>query len=116
MTTISALVIFAEDWLGTNANGAAEALAGAGYEVFRLPPELKAKVEIEGDDFIEVRRQVDGVDENSINATWGDDDEQHPINAMWANLKRIVAPFDADVDEVGAASREPFDGLFGARS
>lgn len=113
MTTISALVIFAEDWLGTNANGAAEALAGAGYEVFRLPPELKAKVEIEGDDFIEVRRQVDGVDENSINATWGDDDEQHPINVMWDDVKRVVAPFDADVDDVGPASAEPFDGLFG---
>ena len=96
--TISALCIFAEDFSGDRANAAAAALSAAGYEVFRVAPALKAKLEIEGDDFIEARRRgVADVDSTK---------------AMWADVERIVAPFDAAVDCVGAASIEPFDDLF----
>lgn len=112
---ISALCIFAEDYEGDNANGAATALSAAGYEVHRLPPALKAALEVEGDDFIEVRRQLApaeaGVDETII-ATWFTADEKHPINVMWADVEQIVDPFGASVDDVGPASNEPFEDLF----
>jgi hypothetical protein len=81
---------------GARANAAAEALTAP---VFRLSPALKAEIEINGADVIEVRRE--------------NGDDEPAVAAMWADIKRIVAPFDADVDDVGAASREPFDGLFG---
>ena len=78
--TIAALCGFLGNIEGNDPDGAAEALRAAGYQVFRLPPELKAATcEIEGDDFIEVRREGDA-----------DDDA---INAMWADAQRIVAPF-----------------------
>jgi hypothetical protein len=96
--TISALCIFSDDLSGDNANGAAEALRAAGYQVFRLTPELQAKIEIEGDDFIEVRRAGDA--------------DKDSIDAMWADVKRIVAPFDADIDCVGPAAKEPFNDLW----
>jgi hypothetical protein len=92
---ISAWCLFCGEIPGNNPDAAAEALRAAGYEVFRLPPELQdATCEIEGDDFIEVR--CEGV---------ADDDA---IGAMWADAQRIVAPFKGDVDCVGAASEEPF--------
>ena len=53
---ISALCIFSGDLPETNPDGAAEALRAAGYQVFRLPPELKKPLAVEGDDFIEIRR------------------------------------------------------------
>ena len=67
------------------------------YEVFRLPPALKATLEVEGDDFIEIRREGDADDD------W--------IDAMRADAQRIVDPFDGNVDSVGEASIEPFDEL-----
>ena len=93
--TISALCMFCGNIPGTNPDAAAAALRAAGYQVFRLPPELKAATcEIEGDDFIEIRSEGDA-----------DDDA---IDAMRADAQRIVAPFEGDVDCVGAASIEPF--------
>jgi hypothetical protein len=89
--TISALCIFAGDNPKANPN------AAAGYEVFRLPPELNNS-EVEGDDFIEIRRE-------------GDADDA-AIHAMWADARRIVDPFGGDVDCVGPASEEPFNDLF----
>ena len=98
---ISALCIFAEDYEGDKANAAAEALRAAGYQVFRLSPERKARLEIKGDDFIEARRR--GVD------------DQEAWSAMWADVIRVVGPFGGDVDDVGGpASIEPFTGLFRA--
>jgi hypothetical protein len=91
--TISALCIFAGDNPKANPDAAAEALRAAGYQVFRLPPELNNS-EVEGDDFIEIRREGDA-----------DDDA---IRAMWADARRIVDPFGGDVDCVGPASEEPF--------
>jgi hypothetical protein len=98
--TIAALCGFLGNIEGNDPDAAAEALRGAGYQVFRLPPELKAATcEIEGDDFIEVRREG------------APDDDA--IAAMWADVDRIVAPFEGDVDCVGAASEEPFPELTG---
>jgi hypothetical protein len=91
--TISALCIFAGDNPQAKPDAAAEALRAAGYQVFRLPPELNNS-EVEGDDFIEIRREGDA-----------DDDA---IDALWADAERIVKPFGGDVDDVGAASAEPF--------
>jgi hypothetical protein len=90
---ISALCMFCGNIEGNNPDAAAEALRAAGYQVFRLPPELNNS-EVEGDDFIEIRREGDA-----------DDDS---INTMWADARRIVDPFGGDVDCVGAASEEPF--------
>jgi hypothetical protein len=98
---ISALCMFCGNIPGNNPDGAAEALRAARYEVFRLPPELKAATcEIEGDDFIEIRREGAA-----------DDDA---IDAMWADAQRIVAPFEGDVECVGAASEELFLELTGS--
>jgi hypothetical protein len=91
--TISALCIFSGDLPQINPDAAAEALRAAGYQVFRLPPELNNS-EVEGDDFIAIRRKGDA-----------DDDA---IHAMWTDARRIVDPFGGDVDCVGAASEEPF--------
>jgi hypothetical protein len=92
---IAAWCLFCGNIPGDNPDGAAEALCAAGYQVFRLPPELQdATCEIEGDDFIEIRREGDA-----------DDDA---IGAMWADAQRIVAPFKGEVDCVGAAFEEPF--------
>ena len=91
--TISALCIFAGDLPQTNPDAAAEALRAAGYQVFRLPPELNNS-EVEGDDFIEIRREGDA-----------DDDS---IHAMWTDAERIVSPFGGYADCCGAASEELF--------
>ena len=82
--TISALCIFSGDLPQTNPDAAAEALRAAGYKVFRLPPALKKKLEVEGD---------------------ADDDS---IDAMRADAERIASPFGGYVDCCGAASIEPF--------
>ena len=97
--TISALCMFCSDLPGSNPDAAAEALRAAGYQVFRLPPELKAATCEEGHDFIEIHRE-------------GNDDED-AIAAMWADAQRIVGPFEGDVDCVGAASEELFLELTG---
>jgi hypothetical protein len=95
--TIAAWCLFCGNIPGNNPDAAAEALRAAGYQVFRLPPELQdATCEIEGDDFIEIRRE--GADDDAI-------------NAMWADIDRIVAPFEGDVECVGAASEELFPEL-----
>jgi hypothetical protein len=73
-----------------NPDAAAEALRAAGYQVFRLPPELKATLEVEGDDFIEIRLE-------------GNDDEDSR-DAMEAGARRIVSPFGGDIDCTGALS------------
>ena len=83
--TIFALCIFSGGLPQTNPDAAAEALRAAGYQVFRLPPELKATLEVEGDDFIEIRRE-------------GDDDDDDSIDAMWTDAERIVSPFGGDAD------------------
>ena len=92
--TISALCIFSGDLPQINPDAAAEALRAAGYQVFRLPPKLRATLDVEGDDFIEIRREGDANDD--------------AIDAMWTDARRIVDPFGGDVDCVGAASEEPF--------
>jgi hypothetical protein len=57
--TISALCIFSGNLTkAADIDAAAEALRAAGYQVFRLPPELNNS-EVEGDDFIEIRREGD---------------------------------------------------------
>ena len=91
--TISALCIFSGNMPKSDPDAAAEALRAAGYQVFRLPPELNNS-EVEGDDVIEICRDGDA-----------DDDA---INAMWADAQRTVDPFGGDVDCVGAASEVPF--------
>jgi hypothetical protein len=97
---ISALCMFCGNIEGNDPDAAAEALRAAGYLVFRLPPELKAATcEIDGDDFIEVRRE-------------GNDDDDS-IDAMWADARRIVAPFEGEVECVGVASEELFLELTG---
>jgi hypothetical protein len=95
MTTLSALCIFAGDNPQANPDAAAEALRAAGYQVFRLPPELHNS-KVPGDDFIEVHKE-------------GDADE----DAMWADAQRVVDPFGGDVDCVGPASEELFLDLLG---
>jgi hypothetical protein len=81
--TIFALCCFAAG-LDPDPDAAAEALRAAGYEVFRLPLELKATLEIEGDDFIEVRGE-------------GNDDKDSR-NAMEADVNRILSPFGGEID------------------
>ena len=98
MTILSALCIFAGDNPQANPDAAAEALRAAGFTVFRLPAELHNS-EVEGDDFIEIRREGDA-----------DDDA---IHAMWTDARRIVDPFGGDVDCVGPASEELFLDLLG---
>jgi hypothetical protein len=51
-----AVVVFSGDLEKTDSDAAAEALRAAGFVVYRLPPELKAKLDVPGDDFIEIRR------------------------------------------------------------
>ena len=98
--TIAALCGFLGNIEGNDPDGAAEALRAAGYQVFRLPPELKAATcEIEGDDFIEIRCEGAAADD--------------AIDAMWADAQRIITPFQGEVDCVGAASEEPFPELTG---
>jgi hypothetical protein len=81
--TIFALCCFAEG-LDPDPDAATEALRAAGYEVFRLPPALKATLEIKGDDFIEVRGE-------------GNDDEDSR-DAMEADVNRILSPFGGEID------------------
>ena len=81
--TIFALCCFAEG-LDPDPDAATEALHAAGYRVFRLPAALKATLEIEGDDFIEVRGE-------------GNDDRDLR-HAMEADVNRIVDPFGGEID------------------
>ena len=53
-------------------------------QVFRLPPALKATLEVKGDDFVEVRRE-------------GNDDEDSR-DAMEADVNRILEPFGGEID------------------
>jgi hypothetical protein len=78
--TIFAMCVFSGGLPQTNPDAAAEALRAAGYQVFRLPPVLKARLEVEGDDFIEIRRE-------------GDNDDEDAREAMEAEAERIVSPF-----------------------
>jgi hypothetical protein len=94
MTILSALCIFSGNLPETNSDAAAEALRAAGYEVFRLPPELKATLDVEGDDFIEIRRE-------------GEDNDDD-IHALYRDAERIVSPFGGYADSFGVASPEPF--------
>jgi hypothetical protein len=88
--TIFALCCFAGDFEQANPDAAAEALRAAGYKVFRLPPALKKKLEVEGDDFIEIRRE-------------GNDDEDSR-DAMEADAERIVSPFGGAIDPSGCVT------------
>ncbi len=85
--TIFALCVFSGGLQQTNSDAGGEALRAAGYEVIRLPLELKATLEVEGDDFIEVRRE-------------GNDDEASRL-AMYADLDRILKPFGGGWDGSG---------------
>ena len=69
----------------TDPDAGAEALRAAGYQVFRLPHELKATLEVEGDDFIEIRRE-------------GDNDDEDARDAMEADVNRILSPFGGEID------------------
>jgi hypothetical protein len=68
----------------TDSDAGAEALRAAGYEVFRLPPELKKTLQVEGDDYVEIRGK--GTD---------DDDSR---DAMEADVNRILSPFGGEID------------------
>jgi hypothetical protein len=72
--------VFSGDLPETDSDAAAKALHAAGFEVYRLPPELKAKLEVAGDDFIEIRR----------------DDRSRA--AMEAEANRIVEPLGGSVE------------------
>ena len=78
--TIFALCVFS----GGHSDAGAEALRAAGYEVIRLPPQLKATLEVKGDDFVEIRRE-------------GNDDEDSR-DAMRADVNRILDPFSGEID------------------
>jgi hypothetical protein len=81
--TIFALCCFAAG-LDPDPDAATEALRAAGYRVFRLPAALKARLEVEGDDFIEIRRE-------------GNDDEDSR-DAMEVDVNRILSPFGGEID------------------
>ena len=66
-----------------NPDAGTEALRQAGYTVFRLPPALKADLEFEGDDYIEVRGA-------------GEEDAR---DAMKADVNRILEPFGGWIDD-----------------
>jgi hypothetical protein len=85
--TIFALCVFSGGLPRTDSDAGAEALRAAGYEVIRLPLELKATLEVEGNDFIEVRRE-------------GNDDRDSRV-AMYADLDRILTPFGGGWDGSG---------------
>jgi hypothetical protein len=53
---LCSVAVFSGDFPGSDSDAAAEALRAAGFVVFRLPLELKSKLDVEGDDFIEIRR------------------------------------------------------------
>jgi hypothetical protein len=82
--TIFALCVFAGGLPNCDSDAAAEALRAAGYEVFRLPRELKATLDIEGDDFVEVRGE-------------GNDDADSR-DAMEAEVNRIIDPFGGEIE------------------
>jgi hypothetical protein len=50
--------VFSGDLPGSDSDAAAEAQRAAGFTVFRLPPAVKAALDVEGDDFIEIRRNA----------------------------------------------------------
>jgi hypothetical protein len=62
------VVVFSGDMPGSDSDAAAEALRAAGFEVYRLPPVLKAKLDVPGDDFIEIRRGDDSREEMEVEA------------------------------------------------
>jgi hypothetical protein len=76
---LCSVVVFSGDLPGSDSDAAAEALRAAGFVVFRLPLELKAKLDVEGDDYIEIRRA------------------DRSRNKMEAEANRIVAPLGGDV-------------------
>jgi hypothetical protein len=82
--TIFALCCFAAG-LDPDPDAATEALRAAGYRVFRLPAALKARLEVEGDDFIEIRRE-------------GNNDDENSRDAMEAEVNRILSPFGGEID------------------
>jgi hypothetical protein len=86
--TIFALCVFSAG-LDPDPEAAAEALLAAGYEVYRLPFELKRALEIPDDDFIEIRRA-------------GNNDDEDSRDAMEADAERIVEPFGGAIDPTGA--------------
>jgi hypothetical protein len=96
---ISTLCIFSGGLPETDSDAAAKALRAAGYEIYRLPLELKAKLEVEGDDFIEVRRRARA--------------DAFPETIM-AHVERIVSPFGGYVDGSCEAAMEPFADLTSA--
>jgi hypothetical protein len=96
---ISTLCIFSGDLPETNPNAAAKALRAAGYKIFRLPPELRAKLEVEGDDFIEVRRRARA---------------DAFLETIMAHVERIVSPFGGYADGTCEAAMEPFADLTSA--
>jgi hypothetical protein len=77
--------VFSGDLPETDSDAAAKALRAAGFEVFRLPLELKAKLDILGDDYIEIRRN------------------DRSRDAMEAEVDRIVEPLGGRV-EIGIES------------
>jgi len=86
--TIFALCCFSAG-LDPDPDAVAEALRAAGYQVFRLPRALKKRLEVTGDDFIEVRGK-------------GNDDDGAARDAMEADVNRILSPFGGEIDSTGA--------------
>jgi hypothetical protein len=80
--TIFALCVFSGSLENVDSDAGAAALRAAGYEVFRLPPALKKTLEVEGDDYVEARRE-------------GTDDEDSR-DAMDADIDRILQPFGGE--------------------
>jgi hypothetical protein len=95
---ISTLCIFSGGLPETDSDAAAKALRAAGYEIYRLPLELKAKLEVEGDDFIEVRRRA----------------RADASETIMADVERIVWPFGGYADCTCEAAMEPFADLTSA--
>ena len=89
--TIFALCVFSGGLERTDSDAGAEALRAAGYQVFRLPPVLKARLEVEGDDFIEIRRE-------------GDNDDEDGRDAMEADVNRILSPFGGEIEPFGCVT------------
>jgi hypothetical protein len=95
---------------------AAEALRAAGYEVFCVPPDLKAKIEVPGDNFILIQREVgDNYGHDSIGGPRFN-------SAMENEIAAILERFGGDsmggrgeygvVGEFFDTPHEWFDGLF----
>jgi hypothetical protein len=94
ITKMMGLAIFAEDFDGTRVERCAAKLERAGYQVLRLPPELREHIEFAGDDFFEIFAEMD------------EDEADFEIE-----VRAIVSHYDGDLDCIGEVEpgHIPFD-------